>query len=399
MRVTPACLHRAAAVGRFQWLKHCVEAGLDVNAINPSGVTPLELAILHNHTLCVYLLLAAGADLARRNVLHDTALHIAAQRGFASVVTAITLFGPAAINYVAKSSTPLHRSAARGQVLCCSLLVSMGADSTVVDAKGRMPVELAALEHPGTHKFLLQFLPPGLASKCSRSLAPLRSGGTLHFAASIGDLVMTRKLLAQGHNPNEQDLRGNTPIKLAALHGHVLVLQALLSHHLSSPSRGSTIAIPGSDGLTPLHAACNLSAVGCLLVLLASKAANVNAADPQGNTPLHRAARLGVPIYAAFLLLAGANRTQRNLAGKLALEVAVEAGHTLTASVLKSSEDTFSRIARTLEQPQALRREPLRVSVAQLQDTNCLLWPGFDELLARIWQNVHDILKKVAPAL
>ncbi len=65
---------------------------------------------------------------------------------------------------------------------------------------------------------------------------------------------------------NQPDQRKNTPIKLAALNAHVLVLLTLLSHHLASPNRGDSIDIIGDDGDTPLHAACNLSAVGCLLV-------------------------------------------------------------------------------------------------------------------------------------
>ena len=149
LKVSSTSLHRAAAIGRLGWIRRCIESGMDPNSMNASGITPLELAILHNHPLCVYMLLSAGADLCLPNSMGESPLHIAAQRGFASVVTAMTMFHPSAVSLVANGSTPLHRSASRGQVLCTSILVSMGADCTAVDAKGRMPLELAAPEHPG----------------------------------------------------------------------------------------------------------------------------------------------------------------------------------------------------------------------------------------------------------
>jgi ankyrin repeat protein len=74
------CLHRAAAIGKLQWLYNCLDAGSlyhirylnlggDPNSPNASGCTALELAILHNHTLCVYVLLAAKANPFQRNCL------------------------------------------------------------------------------------------------------------------------------------------------------------------------------------------------------------------------------------------------------------------------------------------------------------------------------------------
>jgi hypothetical protein len=47
----------------------------------------------------------------------EAAIHIAAKRGYASVVTIISLFGPASIlNVLGDGMTPLHHCASHGQV-------------------------------------------------------------------------------------------------------------------------------------------------------------------------------------------------------------------------------------------------------------------------------------------
>jgi hypothetical protein len=96
-------------------------------------------------------------------------------------------------------------------------------------------------------------------------------------------------------------------------------------------------------------------------------------------------------------MLAGANTVIRNADGKLAIELALEAGHRSTAAVLRSTDENLSRTAHALEVPQGVFTTPLRVCLTDLHES-CLLWPGFDRMLARIWQNVHEVLRKVSPS-
>jgi ankyrin repeat protein len=54
-------------------------------------------------------------------------------------------------------------------------------------------------------------------------------GGTWHNM-----LTCRRRLLINGAHPNEPNVRGDTPIKLASKFGHVVALDLLLSNHVTN---------------------------------------------------------------------------------------------------------------------------------------------------------------------
>ena len=61
--------------------------------------------------------------------------------------------------------------------------------------------------------------------------------------------------------------------------------------------------------------------------LLASRVADVNGTDVNGNTPLIEAARFGHDDVVSALLIARADVNVKNRAGKTALQLASEGGH------------------------------------------------------------------------
>lgn len=68
-------------------------AGADVNARNRAGVTPLMLAVNSGHSGLIDLFLRSDADASMTDSQGNTALHIAAAHGFASIAQALLAGG------------------------------------------------------------------------------------------------------------------------------------------------------------------------------------------------------------------------------------------------------------------------------------------------------------------
>ncbi|MGH8278141.1 MAG: ankyrin repeat domain-containing protein [Gammaproteobacteria bacterium] len=63
-----------------------IQAGANVNAQDRFGVTPLMQAVIGNNIAAVRTLLAAGADLRKKDLLGDTALDLARALGRAEMI-------------------------------------------------------------------------------------------------------------------------------------------------------------------------------------------------------------------------------------------------------------------------------------------------------------------------
>lgn len=99
------------------------------------------------------------------------------------------------------------------------------------------------------------------------------SATLLHDAAKNGDLDSVKKLLANGASFNEQDFRfingGQTPLMVAACHGHLLVVKELLT-------AGAEVHARDNRSWTALKYAVSGGSTAIVLELLNAKA-DVNA--------------------------------------------------------------------------------------------------------------------------
>ena len=71
---------------------------------------------------------------------------------------------------------------------------------------------------------------------------------------------------------------------------------------------------------------------------------------------------------------------------------------TQARQALSQGREDLARTAKAFETDFSGPGEPPQVALARLPDS-CLQWPGFDQVLARIWQNVHSIIRKVGIVL
>ena len=120
-----------------------LDAGVDVNARNETGYTPLHLAARQGTAEVVQLLITAGADVNTRSEDGTTPLHWAAWQGTAEVVQLLIAAG-ADVNARSETGyTPLLLAAGWGTAETTEALVAAGADITAKTERGRSVWDLA----------------------------------------------------------------------------------------------------------------------------------------------------------------------------------------------------------------------------------------------------------------
>ena len=176
-------------------------AGAAPDQALPGGITPLMVAAALGQPKGVQALLGHGADARAADAEGATALHAAAQYGFAS------------------------RDRARAIATWESLL-SAGADVDAVNASGQTPLLLllGARAEAGAacdEDAVLAQLEMLLARKANLAAQDRRGFGPLHLAALHGLPRVLRALLAAGADPDLRDSINRRPQEIALMRGFV----------------------------------------------------------------------------------------------------------------------------------------------------------------------------------
>uniref|UniRef100_A0A7N6BWG0 RHD domain-containing protein n=1 Tax=Anabas testudineus TaxID=64144 RepID=A0A7N6BWG0_ANATE len=208
-------------------------------------LSPLHLAIIHQQTDVMQQLIHTLLSSQQQNIL-NTANHL--------------------------RQTPLHLAVITRQVKAVEMLLSAGADPSLLDKDGRTP---------------------------------------LHLAALAGDNSMLRYLLAHlnechGHLINSPDYHGLNPLHLAVRRDGERTLRLLVE------GGANVDAAEQKSGNTALHLAVRESLFKVACTLITELKADVNAVTFGGNTPLHLAASLGSPSLCSMLIAAGADKNVEN---------------------------------------------------------------------------------------
>lgn len=154
----------------------------------------------------------------------------------------------------------------------------------------------------------------------------------LYDAARVGQIERALHLLDQGARPDAPPPPGTSDqrslLAVAAVASDLRLLRTLLNRHVPVNQK--------YGGMTALLAATSappLGRVDAVMTLLAH-GADPQATDPQGNSPLHYAARGTDPKVATVLLDAAADPNTLNLLGLSPLAIACQAGHWQLAKCL-----------------------------------------------------------------
>lgn len=151
-------LRKAAAEGNLLRVETFLRQGVNAQAADERGVTPLFLAIKNGHRDVVALLLKQGAAMNSARQDGVTPLFIAIQEGQRDVA-ALLLEKGADVNAQARIGgvTFLHVAAYRGDPAIVTLLLRHGADKHARMSSGERPVDLARTQG---HQALIPLLEP-----------------------------------------------------------------------------------------------------------------------------------------------------------------------------------------------------------------------------------------------
>ncbi|XP_068747164.1 transient receptor potential cation channel subfamily A member 1-like [Montipora capricornis] len=285
-------LHRAAEFNRVGTVKYLLKAGADIEAKDISNRTAFIYAVKRGRTNIAELLLESGADFESRDESRRSCIHLAVQ----------------------------HE---REGTLC--MLLKHDRDELINEKDKDLQTPLHYAARLGVLK-ILQIL---LENKCIVAPKDAFERSPLHTAAANGHVFCTEELCKSepGHI-NDKDDRGLTALHLAARGNHrdtCALLRDLGAHTMTRDS----------NRWTALH---HCAAGGCARttasLLVYHSALSLGAADQDGNTPLHVAARCGHVSAVQMMISRGADITACNEQMMTCLDIAVEFGKEKVAEVL-----------------------------------------------------------------
>ena len=203
-------LHLAAQEGDVPGLKSLLTPDTNINCRDFEGKTPLHSLVSSPQCTfeAVHLLLQRGADVAARDTLNRTLLHLAAEWGHKEVVDLLIRHGADVAACDEYNKTPLHWAAENGHKEVVDLLIQRGAD---VSARSRTPLHWAA---ENGHKEVVDLLIQRGADVAARD--NLFQQTPLHLAAEWGHKEVVDLLIQCGADVVARDKHNRTPLHLAA---------------------------------------------------------------------------------------------------------------------------------------------------------------------------------------
>jgi len=248
-------------------IKKWLADGVDVNARNSDGSTPISMAVLGGQTTAVKLLIEEGANVDSQN-----------NDGHSS----------------------LHGAAFFGQLAAAQLLIEAGADVNLRNDTGETPFDVATVRWTDEAKEIVEFIARLVQVKVdvadvkaarpkvtelllthggkSGADLPRLAGRDIWESAKLGDLVALKQFLTEKEDLDGHDDKGITPLCWAAMAGQTDAMAMLIA-------AGADVNSLNRDGGTALHAAAFLGHRNAVEWLIGHNV-KINVKNGRGETPL-----------------------------------------------------------------------------------------------------------------
>jgi ankyrin repeat protein/uncharacterized membrane protein YgcG len=287
--------------------------GAQPTARDKRGWSAFHLACWHNQPGVVRRLLQVveveqQLEMATSN--GQTALGIACGKGADRVVPLLLAAGADVHAMAPCGLRPLHAAVIKQHLSVVALLLAAGADPCAVDQDNLNALHFAA-RAGRLDKFQALLAVLVAAQRRNHVDATWKGITALHLAVAQGHTSCVEALLAAGADPNKPcgaeavDSNGISAAGMGPLYAAVVASNAGAIRLLANP----TSLCHTWKGLTPLQcaAACRHTAVVRRLLAVQEVAADVDAATPDGRTPLFLACYEGADEAVSLLLAAGAD--------------------------------------------------------------------------------------------
>ncbi len=271
-RRTP--LHVAVEKECIDMVDLLIEAKADVNAKDVFGQTPLHYAAYKGNVEIVRRLIAAGADVnAEEEIDGNTPLHVALMKSKEDVALELINAGADVAKANRQGKTPLHLAARECLIRAAEELLKRGAPVDAVDEEGNTPLHYAVeccIYKIGDN---IKCCSNKLHSKMMSLL--LNYGADVKVRNKIGETVLLKFLMGcefcKKWTISTEDCEDGFKILINA---------------------GADVVAADADGITPLHIAARAGYLTVVETLL-KMGAPPDVEDAKGATPLNYAKRSG----------------------------------------------------------------------------------------------------------
>lgn len=286
-------LHLAVASGNVAELQRLLTDPSLRSTVNTpvDGALVLMTAAMAGSAAMVELLLLAGAD-DRIPSTHGNflPLHFAAAFGHADAVNSLTLGNASCLNKRDSSgATSVLLAAAGGHKEVVTVLLNLGADVTLADIQGRLPIHVAATKgHLNIIRLMIQeFGIEGVLGFLNREKETVLTTAIKAGHVAIVALILSFTAASQTMYAWSSTAAWH-PVHWAAHSGNV----ALATEVMKAAPMKAAINLKSPHGTTPLFEACASKQVDVVKLFLAL-GADIALADSEGRLPLHAASRYG----------------------------------------------------------------------------------------------------------
>ena len=314
----------AAENGSYELIEFFVEKKIDIYQKTNDGKNCLHIAASKGHfNLCKTLIEKINFNVDMVDNKKWTALHYAAQKGSYELMNYFIAKGTDVLLKTKDGLNCLHIAASNGHLnLCKTLINEINFDVNIADDEGRTALYCSA--QSGNDE-LFGFI----ADKGTNIFLKIKGGqNCLHIAAGRGHFNLCKTLIEKiNFNVHMVDNKKWAALHYAAQNGSYKLMKYFIA-------KGTDVLLKTEDGLNCLHIAACHGHLNLCKTLINEINFDVNIADDEGWTALHRSAQSGNDELFGFIADKGTDVFLKTKGGQNCLHIASLSGDLNLCNIL-----------------------------------------------------------------